>query len=313
MSFWKNINEKLFKDDPKENSTAGSSVLPSYKSAEKPTRSTSAWDSQLKDIIDKIQNREQFSYDLNGDALYQQYKDKFIQQGKLAMGDAIGQASAMTGGYGNSYAQSVGQQAYQAQMNNLNDVIPELYQMAYDMHNQKGQELYDQFSMLSALDEKDYSRYRDEVSDWQADRSFKYAQERDKVSDELTNAKLYYDSEGAAGYDNGSVSEENIKIMQKYLGLDTDGRWGSGATEAVNGLSADQAWKAYNEGTLKRYMIPVEEIKADIKNFIAHSDEYSVEDIYEYIDAHEQEGFLDEAEADELREMIGNVPGYHWR
>ena len=71
---------------------------------------------QLDAIMDSILNREKFTYDLNGDALYQQYKDKYIQQGKMAMGDAIGQASAMTGGYGNSYAQSVGQQMYQKEL-----------------------------------------------------------------------------------------------------------------------------------------------------------------------------------------------------
>lgn len=121
------------------------------------------WQSQLDDTIKKILNREKFSYDLNGDALYQQYKDKFIKQGEMAMGDAIGRASAMTGGYGNSYAQSVGQQAYQAQLENLNDVVPELYQMAYDKYKQEGQDLYNQYAMLGDRENMDYDRYRDSI------------------------------------------------------------------------------------------------------------------------------------------------------
>lgn len=92
-------------------------------------------------LIEGYKNRPDFSYDFNADALYQQYKDKYIKQGKMAMADTIGQASAMTGGYGNSYAQTVGNQAYQAHLENLNDVIPELYQMAYDRYNQKGQDM----------------------------------------------------------------------------------------------------------------------------------------------------------------------------
>ena len=111
------------------------------------------------DIMNRIRNGEKFTYDINGDALYQQYKDKYIKQGKMAMGDAIGQASAMTGGYGNSYAQSVGQQAYQAQLDNLNDIVPELYQMALDKHNMDRQDLYNQYGMLS----DDYSR---EYGEW---------------------------------------------------------------------------------------------------------------------------------------------------
>ena len=100
----------------------------------------------LKGAIDKIANREKFSYDLNGDALYQQYKDQYINQGRLAMQDTIGQASAMTGGYGNSYAATAGNQAYQSYLQKLNDVVPELYQMAYDKYNQEGEDLYNQAS-----------------------------------------------------------------------------------------------------------------------------------------------------------------------
>ena len=64
----------------------------------------------LNGILDQINNREKFSYDLNGDALYQQYKQQYMNQGKLAMVDTMGQASAMTGGYGSSYAETVGNQ-----------------------------------------------------------------------------------------------------------------------------------------------------------------------------------------------------------
>ena len=83
----------------------------------------------------------------------------------MAMGDAIGQASAMTGGYGNSYAQSVGQQAYQAQLDNLNDKVPELWQMAYDQYRQDGQDLYNQYAMLGEQENMDYGRHRDSMAD----------------------------------------------------------------------------------------------------------------------------------------------------
>jgi hypothetical protein len=140
--------------------------------ANKPGEYQSQWQAQLDDAMNKILNREKFSYDLNGDVLYQQYKDKYIKQGKMAMGDAIGQASAMTGGYGNSYAQSVGQQAYQAQLENLNDIVPELWQMAYDQYNQEGQDLYNQYAMLGDRENMDYGRYRDSMSDWLTERDY---------------------------------------------------------------------------------------------------------------------------------------------
>ena len=140
--------------------------------ATKPGEYQSQWQSQLDSLMNSIMNREKFSYDFNGDALYQQYKDKYIQQGKMAMQDTMGQAAAMTGGYGNSYAASVGNQAYQAQLNNLNDIIPELYQMALDKYSREGQELYNQYGMLADRENLDYSRYRDTVSDFLTERDY---------------------------------------------------------------------------------------------------------------------------------------------
>lgn len=110
---------------------------------------------QMDDVVKRILNRDKFEFDLNGDALYNQYKDAYVQQAKMAKEDAIGKASAMTGGYGNSYAQSVGQQTYQNEMNNLNDMVPELYQMALDRYNQEGQNLFDQYSVLQPLAEQE--------------------------------------------------------------------------------------------------------------------------------------------------------------
>lgn len=75
-----------------------------------------------------------FSYDVYGSALYNQYKDQFTKQAELASEDAMGRAAALTGGYGNSYAQSVATQAYNNQMNGLNDIAMQLYQMAYNQH-----------------------------------------------------------------------------------------------------------------------------------------------------------------------------------
>lgn len=165
----------------------------------------SQWQAQLDEIYNKIMNREDFSYDFNTDALYHQYKDNFTKQGKMAMQDTMGQAAAMTGGYGNSYAQTVGQQTYNAHLEQLNDVIPELYQMAYDRYNQDGQDLYNQYAMVSDRENTDYGRYRDSVTDWQTERDYlagrydsereydhgKYTADRDFAYDQYSDDKTY--------------------------------------------------------------------------------------------------------------------------
>lgn len=131
--------------------------------AAKPAAYQSQWQQALDDTISKINNREKFNYDLNGDALYQQYKDRYVQQGKQAMMDTIGQTTALTGGYGNSYSQAAGQQAYQSYLQGLNDKVPELYQLALDRYTQEGTDLYNRYSMLNAQEGQDYDRYRDKV------------------------------------------------------------------------------------------------------------------------------------------------------
>ena len=150
--------------------------------AQKPGDYQSAWQTQLNDTLQKILNREDFSYDLNGDALYQQYKDQYTTQGQMAMMDTMGQAAAMTGGYGNSYAQSVGQQTYQGYLQQLNDRIPELYQLALSQYQTEGDEMYNQAALMAQMENQDYGRYRDQVSDYytELDRLYKqYNTERD--------------------------------------------------------------------------------------------------------------------------------------
>ena len=127
---------------------------------------------QMQDALDAIRNRKKFSYDLNGDALYQQYKDKYVQQGKQAMQDTMGQAAALTGGYGSTYGQAVGQQQYDAYLQNLNDVVPELYQLALSRYQMEGDDLKTQYSLLADQYQQEYGQYRDKVGDWQTERNF---------------------------------------------------------------------------------------------------------------------------------------------
>lgn len=127
---------------------------------------------QMQEALDAIRKRKKFSYDLNGDALYQQYKDKYVQQGKQAMQDTMGQAAALTGGYGSTYSQAVGQQQYDAYLQNLNDVVPELYQLALSRYQMEGDDLKTQYSLLADQYQQEYGQYRDKVGDWQTERNF---------------------------------------------------------------------------------------------------------------------------------------------
>lgn len=111
---------------------------------------------ELDNIMQSILERKPFTYNFNEDAFYQMYKDKYQKQGKMAAANVMGQAAALTGGYGNSYAATAGNQAYLGYLENLNDIIPELYQMAYDKYSQEGQDMYNQYGLLR----DDYDKQR---------------------------------------------------------------------------------------------------------------------------------------------------------
>lgn len=192
----------------------------------------------LKQAVDKINNREKFSYDLNNDMLYQQYKQQYINQGRLAMADTVGQASALTGGYGNSYAVNAGNQAYQGYLQKLNGVVPELYQLALDKYNAEGNDLYNKASLYGSMYDKEYGEYRDKVSDWNSEYS--------RLSDKFNNERTYDYGQYSDAYNRAfgqyqqKVSEDqfakNLALEYAQLAASrkaaSSGSSGSGYTEA---------------------------------------------------------------------------------
>lgn len=122
------------------------------------------YDTKLEEIYDKIVNRDKFKYDVNGDALYQQLAAQYQQQGKLAMEDTMGQAAALTGGYGNSYAVGAGNQAYQGYLQKINEMVPELHDAALARYNAEGEALMDEYALTGDLRDEEYGRYQDELN-----------------------------------------------------------------------------------------------------------------------------------------------------
>ena len=142
------------------------------------------YEDQLKELYDRIQNREAFDYNVNEDALYQMYKDQYTRQGRQAMKDTIGQGAALTGGYDNSYAQQVGQQTYNGYLDKLNDVVPELYNIAYGKYQDEGNKLLQQYGLIGDMRDAEYNKYKDELADWNYREQTEYDRGRDALADQ---------------------------------------------------------------------------------------------------------------------------------
>lgn len=122
---------------------------------------TSSYDSQIRTLYDRIVNRPAFRYDPQSDPLYQNYRTQMVTEGERAMRDTMGQAAALTGGYGSSYAQSVGQEQVGAYLERLGQVMPQLYKAAWERYSAEGDELNGLINTTMALAQEETERAKD--------------------------------------------------------------------------------------------------------------------------------------------------------
>lgn len=198
----------------------------------KPGAYQSRWDEELTSLYDQITNRKPFQYDLGEDALYQQYKEQYQRLGRQAMQDTMGQAASLTGGYGSTYAEQVGQQAYNAYLQSLNDIVPDLYDRAYSRYQDEGQELYNRYGLVESRENMDYSKYRDTVSDYYND---------------LSDARSAYNSERSFDYQqysdqlnywaNKAAQEQEAYLAQLAAASGSSGSSGSGSSSSGSSSS----------------------------------------------------------------------------
>lgn len=161
----------------------------------------------VKNMMDKIMNREKFSYDVDTDPLFQQALASSMNSGKQAMQDTIGQASALTGGYGSTYATTAGNQTYNAFIEDAYDNIAEYYNMAWNKYQADGEEMYRQLGMFTEADDREYNR---NVTAYDAT-----YQHRNRKYDEAYN--MYRDNKNDAfAMANLQITEHGQKVNDAY-------------------------------------------------------------------------------------------------
>lgn len=178
------------------------------------TSGRTSYTDQIKALMEQIQNREDFSYDVSQDTLFQQSLASAMASGKTAMQDTIGQASALTGGYGSTYATSAGNQAYNAYIQDAYANLPEYYQMALEAYQMEGQEMYDQLAMLNTADATEYQRNYDAWSANFANAQNIYNQAYGEWQDSINNA--YNMGNLQLSEQRLSLDQENTSWSQKY-------------------------------------------------------------------------------------------------
>ncbi len=220
----------------------------------------SQYGKQLDDALNKIVNQEDFSYDINNDPIYGQYKQQYVQLGKDAVQNALAATSALTGGYGNSYSVQAASQANQQYLTQMNNVIPSLMDAATKRYQMEREDLQNQFSALQSEENRQYAMYRDQMSDYYTDYSNLansygnalnqenteiqrlYDKERAAVADKQWQDKFDYKKERDLVADDQWQKEFDLKQLKaKKSGSSGRGRKSSGSTTVQTGLTTKDA------------------------------------------------------------------------
>ena len=225
-------NYSAYAYDPSTNAAYTNAMAALEKAKGELPQYTGTYDGQLDALHQQIVGRDKFTYDLNEDMFYQQAADQYAKMGNMAMMDTMGQAAALTGGYGNTYAQNLGQQAYQGYLQQLNDNIPQFYQMALDAHTAEGDRLMQQYGLLGDLANREYGMYQDQLANyWQ----------------NVDHLQGIADAEYGRGYENWynaqqlGTSQQNANYDRLVSMMTTMG-YKPGAQEIANaGLTDEQA------------------------------------------------------------------------
>lgn len=151
-----------------------------------------AFAQQQKDLLDRILNREDFSWSKETDPQWSSYKKSYLREGDRATANALAKASAASGGRPSSYAVNAATQDGDYYATKLNDVIPTLYQQAYerylDEYNMKLKDL----NAVNQQEQLDYAKYLDRLGQFNTDRGFayqNYADDYDRLRSQLADVQ----------------------------------------------------------------------------------------------------------------------------
>jgi len=123
----------------------------------------SSYSDKLNTLVDEYVNRERFSYDPSADALYQNYLAAMQNAGQLAMKDTMGQAAALTGGYGSTYATQAAQGAYNNYIQQANQALPDYYNIAANAYDRQGEDMYSRIKLLQNQEDEEYNKWLDQM------------------------------------------------------------------------------------------------------------------------------------------------------
>ena len=129
---------------------------------------------QQQALLDAILNRPDFTWSKETDPLWGSYKKSYLREGDRATANALAQASAASGGRPSTAAVTAATQAGDYYATQLGDIIPTLYQQAYDRYLNEYSMMLQDLGAVNTQEQLDYAKYLDQLTQYNTDRNFAY-------------------------------------------------------------------------------------------------------------------------------------------
>lgn len=81
------------------------------------------------------------------------------------------------------------------------------------------------------------------AAQWQREWAAQQELQRQQAAAQAASGSSY----SSGGYDNGGLTASQVAEMQQALGVTADGAWGPQSSAAANGMTAAEAWQAYQQ------------------------------------------------------------------
>ena len=167
-------------------------------------------------------------------------------QEQQALADSALERSKLKVQYSAAVDQAIAQNNYE-----LASALYQEYVRQDNLAQQKAAEDLEQQNWLAKFN---YQKEQDALAqqNWQA--QFDYQKQQDDLNYQLTLQKMYGANVGSTGspvktpsvgYNNGGLTNEQVKVLQNYYGVTADGLWGKNSTSAAGGMTAAQAWEQF--------------------------------------------------------------------
>lgn len=193
-----------------------------------------------------VTNPTAFSYDVENDPVYSAYRKQYLREGDRAMADTLAKLSAMTGGRPSSYAVTAAQQAGNYYNSQLTDVIPTLYQNAYQRYLNGLDQQKDALSILAADREAALSQHQNNYDILLENlEHLQQLQEQQKLPAVTvpTYSQVQQDRKDLQGMTNPATLDRFNRVKDAVIG--------SGLPTAPDNSGMDEATKSFRERIAK--------------------------------------------------------------